>query len=286
MFPRNLIDDDTTGRNAKTALDVLSAFIYFVHFGFVWIYCIGLYLYYRKRTARNYEPINQPWTFFWCFGILNFLAVVTQISWPTAPPWYPEVYGNQPASYKMAGYAAGLSRADRMIGYPFFGHIYETSPIVFGSFPSLHAAWPLMITLFAPTRVLKAIGSIYVLWVWWAAVYLNHHFFVDVLGGALYVLFAYFVGKATVRLMKRWFGHRMYSTGMAPYNKVLRNDIELGFWDNEIDLENLPLTVQQPREEIVALEKLTNKLRSSFSSPSIPPFFTSTPPGVSKPIIV
>lgn len=91
---------------------------------------------------------------------------------------------------------------------------------MFGSWPSLHGAWPIMITIFLPKIVvLKVLGMylaewckeqfivgvIYILWVWWAAVYLNHHYLVDLLGGLLFVILGYYLGLATVELLKAAF---------------------------------------------------------------------------------
>ena len=110
---------------------------------------------------------------------------------PTAPPWYIAKYGYAPATYDIPGDEAGLLYADRMLGVPFFHGIYSQSPIVFGSFPSLHAAWPVLIALHAPYSTWASrLLWVYSLAVWWAAMYLQHHFFIDLIGGAVYVLVA------------------------------------------------------------------------------------------------
>jgi membrane-associated phospholipid phosphatase len=46
------------------------------------------------------------------------------------------------------------------------------------------------------------IGVVYILWVWWAAVYLNHHYLVDLLGGLLFVAFAYYTGMGLIEVLK------------------------------------------------------------------------------------
>jgi len=209
FWPRNHIIDKADA--LVDFLDLLSAFVYVIHFLFVWIFAILLYLYYRKKRDAHGHPIVNPWTFFWCWGFLNFYAVVTQLCWPTAPPWYLETYGNQQPSYNISGDPAGLDNADTLLHVPLFESVYGNSPIVFGSFPSLHGAWPIMITIFMPGyRALKAVGVLYAVLVWWAAMYLNHHYLVDLIGGAIYVAFSYSFGMLTIRFLFSKFHDNMY----------------------------------------------------------------------------
>jgi len=183
-------------------LDLIAAVAYLLHFFVSWIFATFLYFYYRKKTILGH-PVIQPYSYLWCFGILNFAAVVTQLAWPTAPPWYFETYGTTPANYTLQGSPAGLKDADAIIKYPLFATVYGNSPIVFGSFPSLHAAWPIMITIFTPPlKSLKILGVVYAAIVWWAALYLNHHFLVDLLGGLAFVIFSYHFGMLGIQVIQ------------------------------------------------------------------------------------
>jgi membrane-associated phospholipid phosphatase len=211
-FPRNLIPEEEQFKDLLTFLDMTAAFAYLIHFVVTWIFAVFLFLYYRKKTTTLGYPVIQPYTFLWCFGILNVFAVGTQLAWPTAPPWYVETYGDTPANYTMPGEPAGLVHADAFLQYPLFRNLYGHSPIVFGSFPSLHGAWPIVITIFAPSiRSLKIIGTSYVILVWWAALYLNHHFLVDLVGGGLYVAVSYYIGSWTLKALKKLFRDKMLS---------------------------------------------------------------------------
>jgi len=250
-WPRNLIEDESKYSPLVYTLDLLSAFVYVIHFCFVWFFAIGIYVHYRKRTDQSGKPLINPWTFFWCWGWLNFLSVLTQLCWPTAPPWYVELYGNKPPSYGMEGDPAGLENADHLLNFPFFGSLYGKSPIVFGSFPSLHGAWPIMITIFAPSRrIFKIMGAIYASLVWWAAMYLNHHFLVDLLGGLFYVIVCYMAGMLVLRFLLDKFQEKIYSRGGLAIVRInsqdklqdmelvmveTHEDIEL---DEEVDLED------------------------------------------------
>jgi membrane-associated phospholipid phosphatase len=206
-------------------LDILAALIYLAHYVVAWLFGAFLYWYYRKRTTHTVtqnpmsnitdnptntegisSPVLQPWIFFWCLGWLCICGVTTQVFFPTAPPWYTARFGAAPASYDLEGDPAGLVMFDRYTNYPLFTNIYKSSPIVFGSFPSLHVAWPLLITLFIPRHTSNQgmyAGVVYTLMVSWAAIYLNHHWVVDILGAVVFVAVAYLFGVwSAVKLME------------------------------------------------------------------------------------
>jgi len=154
---------------------LLAAIPYLLHFAIPWVFAVYLW-----------KIDGKPFTFLWCMGILNTASVLTHLFVPTAPPWYIEKYGlDTPADYNMKGDPGRLAEADELLSVPLFKHLYGNNPIVFGSFPSLHAAWPFLIAIFMPERRLK---WLYVGWVWWAALYLKHHYFLDVIGGAIYTV--------------------------------------------------------------------------------------------------
>ena len=65
-------------------LDIWAGILYFVHFFMAGLFALLLYIY--VKTNIKHQSF-QPWTFFFCFGIMNLLAVINQLVWPTAPPW-------------------------------------------------------------------------------------------------------------------------------------------------------------------------------------------------------
>jgi len=120
-----------------------------------------------------------------CLGTMNVIAVLIQILCPVAPPWYFEKYGFEPASYDMKGDPAGLSRVDNFFGTHYYRDLYAAAPIVFGAFPSLHAGWPYLLAIFEVRKGRRIrYFAFHTIWVWWAALYLEHHFLVDIIGGA------------------------------------------------------------------------------------------------------
>jgi len=175
-------------------LDLLAALGYFLHFIAPWIWAA-----YLSITSGGH------FAFLWTLGCLNSLAVTTHIAFPTAPPWYLEKFGHVPADWNTSGDPAGLAYADDFLNIRLFRGMYESSPVVFGSFPSLHAAWPLVIAMYAPSNtLLSRVIWLYPLWVWWSALYLRHHFLIDCVGGALYALAAFSLIRIVTGFQAWW----------------------------------------------------------------------------------
>jgi hypothetical protein len=99
----------------------------------------------------------------------------------------------------MSGSPGGLMRIDRIFGGTGYTNTFGNAPLVFGAFPSLHAGTSTMEALFltyffpkyAPFYWAYA-GTLY-----WATMYLTHHYLVDVVGGGCLALgcFYYFMPK-------------------------------------------------------------------------------------------
>lgn len=174
-------------------LDVLAAVPYTVHPVLPLVFIVA-----TLATSRKHRLLK----FVFVFGIMNLSAVLTHITFPTTPPWYFVKYGTAEAHYGMKGDPALLSRVDKMFNITMYQRMYEDGgKVVFGTWPSLHAAWPYLMASFRPRLRLgwmRAFQWVYVVWVWWAAVYLQHHYFVDLLGGVLYAEGAMWVGKKVI----------------------------------------------------------------------------------------
>mmetsp|Transcript_22074 Transcript_22074/g.86817 ORF Transcript_22074/g.86817 Transcript_22074/m.86817 type:complete len:315 (-) Transcript_22074:56-1000(-) len=172
-------------------LVVAAAVPYLAHFSIPFLFSVYLW-----------KVDGKPTLYLWYFGVMNLTAVLTQLLYPTAPPWYNAKYGVSPASYDLPGDPGRLGRADLMLDFPLFHSLYGASPVVFGSFPSLHAAWPFLLATYTTLMSVPfptVLKWCYVLWVWWAAIFTKHHFLVDVLGGALYVALAVVISKYVLK---------------------------------------------------------------------------------------
>jgi hypothetical protein len=126
----------------------------------------------------------------WGFFLLNLLGWVTWIVWPAAPPWYADKYGLGPAILDAPGDPAGAARFDALLGIQLFHGFYARNGNVFGAMPSLHCAYPTLVALVAWSMrsrlrlpALAFAGTMY-----FSAVYLQHHYVLDVIAGITYAI--------------------------------------------------------------------------------------------------
>ena len=118
---------------------------------------------------------------------MNLVGVAIQLTFPCAPPWYENMYGLAPANYSVPGSPAGLAAIDKLLGIDLYTSTFTASPMVFGAFPSLHSGSATIEALFMSHCFpkLRPLFIVYTLWLWWATMYLSHHYAVDLVGGSL-----------------------------------------------------------------------------------------------------
>jgi membrane-associated phospholipid phosphatase len=174
----------------NTALDLLAWFPYGIgHFGAPFVVAIAIFIFGPPKTLRTYG---------FAFGWMNVIGVVTQVLFPCSAPWYENMYGLAPANYGMQGSPAGLARIDKLFGIDLYTPGFTASPMVFGAFPSLHAADATMEALFLSHIFpsLTPLWALYVVWLWWATMYLSHHYAVDLVAGSLLAGVVFFFAKS------------------------------------------------------------------------------------------
>ncbi|KAI0694054.1 PAP2-domain-containing protein [Cytidiella melzeri] len=159
-------------------LDIMAWIPYGVgHYIIPFVVAAFLWLFRPKEALHQWARI---------FGYVNMIGVLTQILLPTAPPWYEVVHGLTPANYGMHGSPGGLLRIDRLFGGNGYTAAFTNSPLPFGAFPSLHAGCgtleALFISHFFPSMTHYAWTYVAVLF--WATMYMTHHYLIDVVGGA------------------------------------------------------------------------------------------------------
>lgn len=98
----------------------------------------------------------------------------------------------------MPGDPGGLARVDDILGLSMYKTTFTASPLVFGAFPSLHSAcaWQIaffLVFTFGPRAIPFVMA--YVFWIWWATMYLGHHYVVDLVGGGAYAVVAFWFGS-------------------------------------------------------------------------------------------
>lgn len=169
---------DILTRFTHPVLDILAWFPYgVVHFTFPFVVAIFLWLFRSKKALHLWART---------FGYMNLIGVVIQIILPCSAPWYELIYGLTPANYSMKGSPGGLARIDALFHSQAYTLGFTNSPLVFGAFPSLHAGNATLEALFLShffphtTAFIWAYAGV----LYWATMYLTHHYLIDVVGGA------------------------------------------------------------------------------------------------------
>jgi len=127
--------------------------------------------------------IRRAERFTWIFVISNFIGFAFYYLYPAAPPWYVSDHGFA-VDLSVHASPAGAIRFDHLIGIPLMQGFYGKSADVFGAIPSLHVVYPFLALIYGwYLRRFRLIAAVYFLLVCFAAVYLNHHYLVDIFLG-------------------------------------------------------------------------------------------------------
>lgn len=140
----------------------------------------GVVIYLYIREARLGRAMA------WCFLGVNLIGIAIYVLLPAAPPWYVLAHGPGPADLTVAPSAAGAARFDELLGIRYFSNFYARNPNVFGAMPSLHVAYPTVAAFFLWRQgpLLRAFGLLFAALVAFSAIYLVHHYVLDVVAGA------------------------------------------------------------------------------------------------------
>lgn len=141
----------------------------------------ALYLYIKKDRSLFLR-------FSMAFLFVNLLGFTIYYIHPAAPPWYAIMYGFEPI-LNTPGNMAGLARFDELTGIPLFSSIYGRNANVFAAVPSLHSAYLVVVLYYAIIKKcsipILTIIVIFLVGIWFTAVYTSHHYVIDVLLGIL-----------------------------------------------------------------------------------------------------
>lgn len=138
------------------------------------------YLYFKDRPRMRH--------FLWSFAVANFIAYGLWLLVPAAPPWYIRSHGCAIDLAAQPSEAAALGRVDALLGMDYFHAFYSRASSVFGAIPSMHVAYPMLGLLTAWNHTgwrTRPVHLFYVAWMASAALYLDHHWVLDVLAGWL-----------------------------------------------------------------------------------------------------
>ncbi|HIF07768.1 MAG TPA: phosphatase PAP2 family protein [Gemmatimonadetes bacterium] len=166
--------------------------------GGVYLTFIGVFVllaaYFTRRIQYDTDPARTPaqrqWlarALVWSFLVVNVLGFVTWFLYPAAPPWYVETYGLDTIILDVPMNPARTVRFDALFGTSFFTGMYDAGSNPFGAIPSLHVSYPVISVVFAMRLgKLRLFTILFSSLVGFAAVYLNHHYLIDVLLGIVY----------------------------------------------------------------------------------------------------
>ncbi|KJX99404.1 aureobasidin resistance protein aur1 [Zymoseptoria brevis] len=235
-------------------LDVLAWLPYGItHFGAPFV-CSGIMF--------IFGPPGTTPTFARAFGYMNITGVMIQIMFPCSAPWYENLYGLAPANYSIPGSPAGLAAIDKLFGIDLYTSTFTASPLVFGAFPSLHSGNATIEALFMSHTFpkLRPLFTFYVLWMWYATMYLSHHYAVDLVGGSVIAAIAYFVAKGS--FLPRLQPGKMFRWD---YDYVEHGELNESYAYGLTDLDDYELALRGDSDE------WTIGSSSSFSSSSREP---------------
>jgi len=121
--------------------------------------------------------------------ILSYSAYLTYLAFPAAPPWLAAQSGLLPPVNRILGNT--LLQFPDPISLPTLYSKLHVNMVA--AVPSLHAAYPLLMTLFVRQKAPKLVPvlAVYVLAVWIAIVYLGEHYVFDIVTGVIYAVVAY-----------------------------------------------------------------------------------------------
>lgn len=177
-----LTPNEWFGQHLNSTIDLVCGIFYL---GWVPIPMLfTIYIFFKKR-----EYCYEFWYLFWIANMIGFIGYYT---YPAAPPWYYESFGTTFIAETPSN-AARLLRVDEILGFPLFEDMYDKGSSVFAAIPSMHSAFPVLLLYIgrkAKEYVWTFVFLIVLLGIWFAAVYLNHHYIIDVLLGALTAIIA------------------------------------------------------------------------------------------------
>jgi membrane-associated phospholipid phosphatase len=202
--PRPL--SEVIARHANVWLDVWCGATYFLFL--IEIVGVTAYLSFRARSRALELSLG--------FLLVNLLGWLVWVCYPAAPPWYVDAYGPQAAALDVVSSPAGLLRFDALLGLPLASAFYAKSADVFGAVPSLHVAYATLVLCLVASRPgrlrLAALG--FALSMAFSAVYLRHHYILDVVAGALLALLVALAMRAI-----RWLASHRGLAGQGAHSR-------------------------------------------------------------------
>jgi membrane-associated phospholipid phosphatase len=158
---------------AHPSVTLLSTVFYGLHV-FLVIAAIILFWFKNRMIYRGYA---------YSMVLTSYLALFTFIVFPTSPPWFSGAARNL-LSAGIAMLPSALQELQQML--------LAIESDKFAAFPSLHAAYAVLFTVYA-LRLSRKLGLLVLViacGVFFSTIYLGQHYVIDLLGGIIYSLAA------------------------------------------------------------------------------------------------
>jgi hypothetical protein len=185
--------------------DVLAGLVYLLHFVFPLVFAFLLWLRWRDRF----------WRFSLAMLLMTYLAFFFFLLLPSAPPWLAERWGYVEGIARPSGQAYRVLLPNRYDNLDTFTIWTHRSPNPVAALPSLHAAFPWLVLLFA-VRFYGRRAWLFLLYnaaVWFSVVYLAQHWVIDILAGIAWATVSFYASEALWRWLSARTGQR--SAGRA-----------------------------------------------------------------------
>lgn len=177
------------GSILRSLIDVIAANFYTAHFATPLL--LGWIFWHTVEDRRLFYRLIYTLT------LMNIFALITFMAYPAAPPWFvmKEGFLAPNVTFNYGIFSAGsLVNIDKMINAKFFTTLWDNfNANFFAAIPSLHGSYPLVIAYLGGLRFkrYRYVLFIYPAGTWFATVYLNQHYIIDLIIGAFYALAAY-----------------------------------------------------------------------------------------------
>ncbi len=164
-------------------LDYLATIFYFLHFALPLSFGFLLWMYNKSHFREFVTAIL----------LMSYAAWISYVIFPSAPPWLAQDKGYLHGVTKIIDIT--LRSFPDKFNLPTIYHNFNPNPVA--AFPSMHAAYPFLVLLFAISFFGKKGWFFlpYVSMVWFSMVYLGEHYVVDEIGGAIYAVVFFVLAK-------------------------------------------------------------------------------------------
>lgn len=182
---------DFLALHSHPVLDVMTGAAYILYLGEV--FALALWFHFKDPQRALIIGLG--------FLVMNLFGMVAWFVFPAAPPWYVTLNGLGPANLHAIPSPAGAARFDTIFHVSLFHNFYSRSINVFGAMPSLHSAYPTLVFLASRTRsrVFFAATLGFALLIFFSAMYLQHHYALDVIAGISTGYFCFAVARAAAK---------------------------------------------------------------------------------------